>query len=60
VQAFYRMWCLHEARFKLGSTSVADYVFEQPGLHISMSCVRPLIVAPELVVVELDSLTRGA
>jgi 4'-phosphopantetheinyl transferase len=56
VDAFYRMWCLHEARFKLGSASAADYVFAQPGLALALSVDRPLALAPSLALVALDEL----
>jgi 4'-phosphopantetheinyl transferase len=54
VQAFYRSWCLHEARFKLGSASAADYLFEQPGLALALSAERPLAPAPSPAVVTLE------
>jgi 4'-phosphopantetheinyl transferase len=56
LQAFYRMWCLHEARFKLGGASAADYVFEQAGLAMALSVDRPLAPAPSPVVVTLEEL----
>lgn len=59
VDAFYRMWCLHEARFKLGSASAADYVFAQPGLALALSVARPLAPAPVPVTVSLDGLAAG-
>jgi 4'-phosphopantetheinyl transferase len=59
VDAFHRMWCLHEARFKLGSASAADYVFAQPGLALALSASRPLTPAPPPLVVTLGELTAG-
>jgi 4'-phosphopantetheinyl transferase len=56
VDAFYRMWCLHEAHFKLGSASARDYVFAQPGLALALSANPPLAPAPSPVIVTLDAL----
>lgn len=58
VQAFYRMWCLHEAHIKLGSPGGADYVFELPGLAIALCTAAPLSVAPVPVFVGFDELAR--
>ncbi|MET0983183.1 MAG: 4'-phosphopantetheinyl transferase superfamily protein, partial [Telluria sp.] len=52
---FYRMWCLHEARIKLGGPSVADYVFEQPGLALALRCDRQLPAPPAPRVVGLEA-----
>ncbi|MFC5460840.1 4'-phosphopantetheinyl transferase family protein [Massilia niabensis] len=60
AHAFYRMWCLHEARIKLGGPSAADYVFEQPGLALALGCDRPLPLAPVPRVVGLETLAAGA
>lgn len=54
--AFYRMWCLHEARIKLGGPSAADYFFERPGLALALRCARPLPAPPAPRMVELERL----
>lgn len=55
VRAFYRMWCLHEARIKLGGPASADHAYEAPGLAICLSTAQPLEAAPGLVVVGLEA-----
>jgi 4'-phosphopantetheinyl transferase len=54
VDAFYRMWCLHEAGIKLGRPSAADYLYTQPGLSLALRCGQALAPPPTLEVVNLD------
>lgn len=54
--AFYRMWCAHEARFKLGSSSVVEYPLEACGLVGVLACSSPLAQAPVLTPVRLHAL----
>jgi len=53
--AFYRMWCSHEARIKLGEASTCEYFLEAPGLVGMLACAASLTVAPTLVQVRLDA-----
>jgi 4'-phosphopantetheinyl transferase len=46
VDAFYRLWCLHEARIKLGEPSAADYIFTLPGLALALRSAVALPAAP--------------
>lgn len=59
-RAFYRMWCLHEARIKLGGPSAADYFFERPGLALALRCGRPLAAPPAPREVSLAALAAPA
>lgn len=54
--AFYRMWCAHEARFKLGGPSVVEYPLESCGLVGVLACASPLAQAPILTPVRLHAL----
>lgn len=60
AQAFYRMWCRHEAHIKLGHPATHDYDFEQPGLALVLSSARPLAPAPELTLLDFAALLRAA
>lgn len=53
---FYRMWCAHEARFKLGCASVIEYPLEFDGLAGILACTSPLAQAPVLTPVRLHAL----
>ena len=55
AHAFYRMWCLHEARIKLGGHGAAEYVFEQPGLALALRSAHPLLQSPVPRMVTLDA-----
>ena len=59
VQAFYRMWCLHEAQIKLGGVGAANYVFEQPGLALALRTALALPLAPVPIVVGFEALEAG-
>jgi 4'-phosphopantetheinyl transferase len=54
VDAFYRMWCLHEAGIKLGRPSAADYLYTHPRLSLALRCRQALAPPPTLEVVNLD------
>lgn len=51
--AFYRMWCAHEARIKLGRPSVAEYRLELGELAGVLACGSVLAQAPVLTLVRL-------
>lgn len=51
---FYRQWCAHEARIKLGAAGAAEYSLGMPGLAGAIATTVPLIAAPRLVQVTLD------
>lgn len=53
---FYRMWCAHEARIKLGAPALVDYPLGIPGLAGMLSCAVPLSIAPVLTPVHLQDL----
>lgn len=53
ITLFYRLWCLHEAAIKLGTKSVASYVFEHANVAGALRCAMPLIKAPVMVKVAL-------
>ena len=48
VDAFYRMWCRHEAHIKLGCASAHDVFHAFPGLAIVLSSTRALNVEPTM------------
>ncbi|MDY0973652.1 4'-phosphopantetheinyl transferase superfamily protein [Massilia sp. CFBP9012] len=52
--AFYRMWCAHEARIKLGCASVVEYPVALPGLAGVLACTQTLETAPVLTQLRLD------
>lgn len=54
VAEFYRLWCSHEARIKLGQPGGALHLFEHPGLAGALACARPLAVPPALTLVSLE------
>ena len=56
VHAFYRMWCLHEARIKLGSASAADYSFTSLGLRGALCTAARLPVAAVPLIIRPDEL----
>lgn len=51
---FYRLWCGLEARFKLGTDSVDEYVLDAPGLVGMLACADRLTEAPRMIQVRLD------
>lgn len=53
--AFYRMWCAHEARIKLGHASAVEYPIALPGLAGVLACTQPLETVPVLRQLRLDS-----
>ena len=53
---FYRMWCRHEARIKLGVTANMEYPVHIPGLAGMLACAAPLDAAPALALVRLQDL----
>ena len=53
--AFYRMWCAHEARIKLGRASVAEYPLALPGLAGMLASTQPLETVPGLTLLRLDA-----
>lgn len=53
TRQFYRMWCLQEARIKLGMASAAEYVHDHPGFILALCCGCAPVAAPVLVLVEL-------
>lgn len=55
VGEFYRMWCAHEARIKLGQQGAALYRFDHPGLAGALACARPLAAHPQLTLVSLEA-----
>lgn len=54
--AFYRLWCCHEARIKLGRPVVAEYGWEHDGLAGALACTAALAAAPIPILVQLDQL----
>ncbi|RNF30448.1 hypothetical protein NM04_12610 [Massilia aurea] len=54
--AFYRMWCAHEARFKLGSPNAIEYPLESRELAGMLASANPLAPAPVLTPVRLRDL----
>lgn len=54
--AFYRMWCAHEARIKLGRPGVAEYPLETAELAGLLACDGALEQAPVLEMVRLHEL----
>ncbi|WP_137174312.1 4'-phosphopantetheinyl transferase superfamily protein [Massilia sp. HP4] len=54
--AFYRMWCAHEARFKLGCPSAIEYPLETCELLGVLAVSSPLAQAPDLTPVRLRGL----
>jgi len=52
--SFYRLWCGHEARFKLGSDSVDEHPLDAPGLVGMLACAERLNKAPRMTEVRLD------
>ncbi|MGF6272785.1 4'-phosphopantetheinyl transferase [Massilia sp. UYP11] len=53
--AFYRMWCAHEARIKLGRASVAEYPLALPGLAGMLASTQPLETVPVLTLLRLGA-----
>jgi 4'-phosphopantetheinyl transferase len=49
--AFYRLWCRHEARIKLGRPSVVEYAWQREDLSVSLASSMPLASTPVLTVV---------
>ncbi|WP_288381051.1 4'-phosphopantetheinyl transferase superfamily protein [uncultured Massilia sp.] len=47
--AFYRMWCRHEADIKLGHAGAHALFFNYPGLMLALSSMSACDVAPVLV-----------
>lgn len=56
---FYRMWCAHEARIKLGGPGAVDYPLAISGLAGMLSCAAPLPEAPRLALVQLEKIGKG-
>ena len=54
--AFYRMWCAHEARIKLGRPSVVEYPVTLPGVAGMLACTQPLETIPVPRHLRLDAL----
>lgn len=52
--SFYRLWCGHEARFKLGMDSVDEHPLDAPGLVGTLACAHFLSEAPRMIEVRLD------
>lgn len=57
--AFYRMWCAHEARIKLGGPSAAEYPLAAPGLAGVLACGGGPLAAPAFTPVRLDARFMG-
>lgn len=49
--AFYRLWCRHEARIKLGRPSVVEYAWQREDLAVSLASSMPLASTPVLTLV---------
>ncbi len=49
ANAFYRMWCRHEAHIKLGCKGVHDMFHTLPGLALVLSSMRALDVEPTMI-----------
>lgn len=52
--AFYRLWCAHEARIKLGVPAVGEHVWDTPELAGALACSAPLASVPVPTLVRLD------
>ena len=53
VAAFYRMWCAHEARIKLGEDSAMLYPYALPGVAGALACAPDAGAAPTIAFVDL-------
>jgi 4'-phosphopantetheinyl transferase len=53
IDAFYRMWCLHEAGIKLGRPSAADHLYTHPGLALALRCARADLPPAQLEILTL-------
>jgi 4'-phosphopantetheinyl transferase len=53
LEAFYRMWCLHEARIKLGKEGAGAYTFRHGALAGALCCARPLARRPVPALLDL-------
>jgi len=49
LHVFYRMWCRHEARIKLGCEARHNIVHTLPGLVLVLSSMQSLNVAPTMI-----------
>lgn len=54
--AFYRLWCAHEARIKLGQPGVAEYLLDASGLSGMLASSKALAEKPLLKLVRLHEL----
>lgn len=57
---FYRMWCAHEARIKLGGPGAVNYPLGLAGLAGMLCCATPLSAAPQMTLLRLDDLAEGS
>ncbi len=55
VDAFYRMWCAHEARIKLGRDSGAMLCYALPGLAGALACAHDPGAPPMIELVDLGA-----
>jgi len=55
VAAFYRMWCAHEARIKLGADVGMLYPYSLPGLAGALACAHDAGAPPVTAFVDLGT-----
>lgn len=55
IAAFYRMWCEHEARIKLGREDGVVHRYALPGLAGALACAYDVVAPPAVQFVDLGN-----